>query len=682
MAKKRSIARFLVLANAACLVVYALAICLFAFSRISGGLMKLYKGELENAVSVVNEELASVQQNFVEINAFMVRILEGMYYKIGPDDQSQIDMICGDVVRAFGFESCAVYDSAGNKASSSEFGEFDSAYVRRALAGETFSELYTDNGEIYMVSARQMSMGPSARGALLTNKRFLDQAFADKMHRSTGCAFTIFHGTTRAFTTMRGMIGTELKKPELVEAARRGESTVLTTTIGDNEYVACYFPLNDEQGNFMTTLYLGKEISVLNEITFSIFSAVIVATIIIAAAVILALVFIVSKRIMTPLGQVVKAVKDLSGGEANLTTRLKIESRDEFADVGKSVNIFIEMIQDIVVQLKEAQSSLESIGQNLAGTAEQAASATSEIMANIKSVRKQTDNQSSAVENTKGVLQNETQSIDELSQLVDSQVAAISESSAAIEQMLGNITAVTGSVRKMADSFNTLDKTVLDGKAKLGDVDLKVNEIAEESKMLLEANKLIAKIASETNLLAMNAAIEAAHAGKAGEGFSVVAQEIRKLAETSSKQSKNINAELKQVSSSITDVVSLSKKSAAAFEAIIGQLGSTDEILHEIDGAMSEQENASKEIFKALGNMKDKSMEVGEKFGDVSRGIEAVTRDMDTVFQVSSAIQGSMDEMSAGAGEISGATQSVSDLADKTQESIAVMQERLGMFQV
>ena len=682
MAKKKSIARFLVLANTACLLVYALAICLFAFSRISSGMMKLYKEELENAVSVVKEELVSVQQNFVEINAFMVRILEGMYYKIGPDDQTQIDMICGDVVRAFNFESCAVYDSQGNKASSSAFGEFDSTYVRRALAGETFSELYTENEEIYMVSARQMSMGPGATGALLTNKRFLNQEFADKIHRSTGCAFTIFHGTTRAFTTMRGMIGTEIRNPGVVEAARRGETSVLVTTIGENDYVACYFPLNDDAGNFMTTLYLGKELSALDKITFDIFSAIIVATLIIAAAVILALIAIISKRIMTPLKQVVKAVSDLSGGEANLSTRLVIESRDEFAEVGKSVNTFIQMIQEIVVQLKEAQSSLESIGQNLAGTAQEAASATSEIMANITSVRKQTDNQSSAVDNTKNVLQTETQSIGELSQLVDSQVAAITQSSAAIEQMLGNITSVTASVRKMADSFGTLEGTVTDGKTKLGDVDLKVTEIADESKMLLEANKLIAKIASETNLLAMNAAIEAAHAGRAGEGFSVVAQEIRKLAETSAKQSKSINAELKQVSTSIADVVALSKKSGAAFEAIIAQLGSTDEILHEIDGAMSEQENASKEIFKALGDMKNKSVEVGDKFGDVSRGIEEVARDMDTVFQVSSAIQGSMDEMSAGAGEISGATQNVSNLADKTQENIAVMQEKLGMFQV
>ena len=373
-------------------------------------------------------------------------------------------------------------------------------------------------------------------------------------------------------------------------------------------------------------------------------------------------------------------MRRLASGDADLTIRLPVKGNDEFAHISGNVNTFIIMLQTIVEELSKAQESLTEIGQSLGSNAQQSASATAEIMANIQGVRKQSENQSEAVANTTGVLGNSSASMNHLSDLVENQSAGITESSAAIEEMLGNITSVTNSVHRMADSFKELGVTVADGKNKLTNVDGKVNEIAEQSKMLIQANQIISQIASETNLLAMNAAIEAAHAGKAGEGFSVVANEIRKLAETSSTQSKNINAELKQISSSIKDVVSLSKDSQAAFGLIVTHLDSTDTIIHEIDNAMSEQENASRQIFGALSDMRNQAIEVSEKSQEVNNGIVAVTRDMDSVSQISSIILGSMDEMTAGAQEISTASQSVADLAIQTKQNIELMSEKLGKF--
>ena len=373
-------------------------------------------------------------------------------------------------------------------------------------------------------------------------------------------------------------------------------------------------------------------------------------------------------------------MRRLASGDADLTIRLPVKGNDEFAHISGNVNTFIIMLQTIVEELSKAQESLTEIGQSLGSNAQQSASATAEIMANIQGVRKQSENQSEAVANTTGVLGKSSASMNHLSDLVENQSAGITESSAAIEEMLGNITSVTNSVHRMADSFKELGVTVADGKNKLTTVDGKVNEIAEQSKMLIQANQIISQIASETNLLAMNAAIEAAHAGKAGEGFSVVANEIRKLAETSSTQSKNINAELKQISSSIKDVVSLSKDSQAAFGLIVTHLDSTDTIIHEIDNAMNEQENASRQIFGALSDMRNQAIEVSEKSQEVNNGIVAVTRDMDSVSQISSIILGSMDEMTAGAQEISTASQSVADLAIQTKQNIELMSEKLGKF--
>ena len=682
--KLSSVSTILITAVSAGFLAFSVVLFVLISRYLSSGLESYFQGDLDEYSEVVVEEVKAQRKGLVNAQSKLADSFESMFENSGSFSVSYMNTEIDLTKRNLGIQELAVVDVNGRQVSSKNYGDAsnDSDIVQKALKGDAAEKIVKEGQNVVVVRAVPFKIGGKIAGVVFGKETLTSQEFAEKMKKYTMCDFTIFDGEKRAYTTLAGMRGSVIADINPIRTAESGKKYEGKAVINGVRYVVCYFPLKAENGKFLTTLWLGKPLDVIDHVFSAIFKPLIAVMIVIVVLFFAVLVSVIIFKVIKPLKRVGAAVNNLASGDADLTQRIEVHGNDEFAEISTGINIFIEMLHKIVSELNLAQKELTAIGIDLGTNSQESASATAEIMANIAGVRKQSESQSEAVSNTTTILGHSAENVNNLENLVEAQAAGITESSAAIEQMLGNISSVTSSVRKMADSFKELGITVSDGKTKLANVDGKVNEIAEQSKMLIQANTIIAQIASETNLLAMNAAIEAAHAGKAGEGFSVVANEIRKLAETSSAQSKNINTELKEISSSIKDVVSLSKDSQVAFGQIVTHLDSTDVIIREIDNAMSEQENASRQIFSALSDMRNQSIEVNEMSHQVKDNIVAVTKDMDTVSQISSIILGSMDEMTAGAQQISTATQGVSDLAASTKENIDVMDSKLKLFRV
>ena len=682
--KLSSVSTILITAVSAGFLAFSVVLFVLISRYLTSGLESYFQGDLDEYSEVVVEEVKAQRKGLVNAQSKLADSFESMFENSGSFSVSYMNTEIDLTKRNLGIQELAVVDVNGRQVSSKNYGDAsnDSDIVQKALKGDAAEKIVKEGQNVVVVRAVPFKIGGKIAGVVFGKETLTSQEFAEKMKKYTMCDFTIFDGEKRAYTTLAGMRGSVIADINPIRTAESGKKYEGMAVINGVRYVVCYFPLKAEDGKFLTTLWLGKPLVVIDHVSSAIFKPLIAVMIVIVVLFFAVLVSVIIFKVIKPLKRVGAAVNNLASGDADLAQRIEVHGNDEFAEISTGINTFIEMLHKIVSELNLAQKELTAIGIDLGTNSQESASATAEIMANIAGVRKQSESQSEAVSNTTTILGRSAENVNNLENLVEAQAAGITESSAAIEQMLGNISSVTSSVRKMADSFKELGITVSDGKTKLANVDGKVNEIAEQSKMLIQANTIIAQIASETNLLAMNAAIEAAHAGKAGEGFSVVANEIRKLAETSSAQSKNINTELKEISSSIKDVVSLSKDSQVAFGQIVTHLDSTDVIIREIDNAMSEQENASRQIFSALSDMRNQSIEVNEMSHQVKDNIVAVTKDMDTVSQISSIILGSMDEMTAGAQQISTATQGVSDLAASTKENIDVMDSKLKLFRV
>ncbi len=394
------------------------------------------------------------------------------------------------------------------------------------------------------------------------------------------------------------------------------------------------------------------------------------------------IVFFIARTIVKPIKTAVSALQNIAQGEGDLTVRLPVHGNDEITDLSEYFNQTISKIGSSVKQVGLNSINMENIGNELASNMTETASAVHQISANIDGVKQQALTQAASVTETAATIEEIIRTIKQLNGNIENQAASVAESSSAIEQMVGNIESITQTLGKTDDVIKTLASATADGKETISGANSVTRKIAEESGGLLEASSVIQHIASQTNLLAMNAAIEAAHAGEAGKGFAVVADEIRKLAEESSTQGKAITSTLKVLSVEIEALSSSSKTAEEKFNAIFTLSEQVKTMSQNLMDAMREQENGSKEVLSAIRDINMLTGQVNDGSAEMLRGGENVAKEMQKLDALTRIITDSMNEMASGAEQISNAIQEVNDISQKNKVSIQKLTEEVGKFKV
>jgi len=403
-----------------------------------------------------------------------------------------------------------------------------------------------------------------------------------------------------------------------------------------------------------------------------------IITIIIASIISVVLVRI----LINPLKLVQNSITDISSGNADLSKRIDTKSNDEIGEVVNGFNNFTGKLQGIMKGIKETKNELIEAGDSLKGSTQDTSASITQIIANIESVHSQISNQNRSVEQTAGAVNEIASNIEALEKMIENQSSGVTQASVAVEQMIGNIQAVNSSVDKMAGSFETLINSAQNGSRLQSEVNQKIEDIRVQSDTLQQANLAIAAIARQTNLLAMNAAIEAAHAGNAGKGFSVVADEIRKLSETSAIQSGTIGSQLQNIQESIDTVVTASKQSSAAFLDVSNRIDSTDELVRQIRGAMAEQQQGSMQINEALSAMNNSTAEVRDASREMADGNKSILAEVTNLQDTTHAMKTSMEEMAIGAKKINATGAELSEIASEIERSILDIGSQVDQFKV
>lgn len=400
-------------------------------------------------------------------------------------------------------------------------------------------------------------------------------------------------------------------------------------------------------------------------------------------AIILLVITSVYMRVLVhPLVKLKNSITEIASGEADLTKRIQVKSKDEIGEVVMGFNTFTENLRLIIKHIKESKDELAEVDAYMAITTKETSSSINEIISHINTVGSRVDLQGQSVKETAEKVSQIAQSIESLNSMIETQSAGVAQASAAVEQMIGNIVSVTRSTEKMVDSFVELENDTTTGIEKQNSVNEQIQRIQEQSLMLMEANKVISQIASETNLLAMNASIEAAHAGDAGRGFSVVADEIRVLSETSSKQSKRIKDELQKIQDSIGTVVQSSAEAKDAFKSVTEKIHETDQLVQQIKGAMEESEVGSHQITDALKMMNESTTDVHNASGHMSSGNQGILDQIKKLQTATEEITSNVEQMTSSAKQISNNGKTLSDNSETMQSSIAKIGAQIDLFKV
>ena len=319
-------------------------------------------------------------------------------------------------------------------------------------------------------------------------------------------------------------------------------------------------------------------------------------------------IYLVSWRLTRPLGSIGAAFSRIEGGD--LSSRVALGTRDEFGVLARQYNSLSESLGGIFGSVRHAAEGIRDTGKGLREACARTSAALQEIRANVADSHQALASQSTAEARTKDETRQILDDIDRLERGISAQSEAISGASAAVEEMVGSIQSVAGNAEKIAAQMADLDRSTGAGKDRLAAAIAAIEEVSSHSEDLEAANATIADISSRTDLLAMNAAIEAAHAGEAGKGFAVVADEIRALAENARVQSEEIGSRISSIHGAIMAASDSSRDAGAAFDDVLARVGTVAGLEDEVCRAVLEQRTGGAEVLEALGRMKETSRSV------------------------------------------------------------------------